>query len=687
MRGRTSMAGVPGSSQPRLPAAARAALAGRVRGGGTPGRPGDRRTGLLRRPLHRPRRVRRDPLSQLRVRAGLPAHVPRPDPGRPGLLAARERYAAGRAPARRAAPLPAPPRSPTATLQRHRRGERRAASRIHDGRLRHRGGRDPSGLGPARRPAAALPAQRRVGEAEATAVEEAVRQIRLLDDRHGADGLYRRAAQPLRAAYALLDAGTTPAARPPTGCTPGRANSPSRWAGWRMTRAASTTPARTTRRRWPPPGSRATPAWRRTPSATRPSWPGTRGAPARRYGRRRPGSGAARPLASPRLLSLLALREAGGWAGLADRTGCEQALARAHTYFGRGARTPTRSGCRSSARPELEALEAQCWSALGDMAARRPGTRAGRRRSRTRTSPGTWRCTRAELAADLARRGRPRRGGGGGPPGAGPAGPRSSPPASGRCWRTTARVLRAAPARSAGRVGGFLDRHAATRPRRRTAPRAGLRPGGRGRGRRAQSPVQVARVVPALDRRRAVGPAQHRQATSGPAGCGRAKETSRPSQRAPSARRMWPCAKTSTSRSAERAQSTTSSARAATSAERLAVRDPVAPDEPARPDPPGSRPGSCPRTRRSPTPSARPTAAPGPPKPASVAGLAGPDERAGADLDARQARPRAAVQPLAQQLRAAPALVEQRDVRPAGVLARTATTRSGRAGPAGCAVP
>ncbi len=50
---------------------------------------------------------------------------------------------------------------------------------------------------------------RRVGGSEATALEEAVRRIRLLDDRHGADGLYRRAAVPLRAAYALLDAGVT----------------------------------------------------------------------------------------------------------------------------------------------------------------------------------------------------------------------------------------------------------------------------------------------------------------------------------------------------------------------------------------------------------------------------------------------------------------------------------------------
>lgn len=48
---------------------------------------------------------------------------------------------------------------------------------------------------------------RRVGAGEASALEEAVRRIRLLDDRHGADGLYRRAAAPLRAAYELLDAG------------------------------------------------------------------------------------------------------------------------------------------------------------------------------------------------------------------------------------------------------------------------------------------------------------------------------------------------------------------------------------------------------------------------------------------------------------------------------------------------
>ncbi|RST14618.1 tetratricopeptide repeat protein, partial [Streptomyces sp. WAC04770] len=54
-----------------------------------------------------------------------------------------------------------------------------------------------------------LPAQRRVGESEVDAVEQAVRRIRVLDDRRGGDGLYRQAAQPLRAAYELLDTGTT----------------------------------------------------------------------------------------------------------------------------------------------------------------------------------------------------------------------------------------------------------------------------------------------------------------------------------------------------------------------------------------------------------------------------------------------------------------------------------------------
>lgn len=59
-----------------------------VRRGCPPGGAGDRRTGRVRRPLHRARGSGRDPLPQLRVRAGLPAHVPRTRPLRPGLLRA-----------------------------------------------------------------------------------------------------------------------------------------------------------------------------------------------------------------------------------------------------------------------------------------------------------------------------------------------------------------------------------------------------------------------------------------------------------------------------------------------------------------------------------------------------------------------------------------------------------------------
>ncbi|NEB73801.1 tetratricopeptide repeat protein, partial [Streptomyces sp. SID14478] len=51
-------------------------------------------------------------------------------------------------------------------------------------------------------------ADRHPARAGVGAVEEAIRRIRLLDDRHGADGLYRRAAAPLRSAFELLDSGT-----------------------------------------------------------------------------------------------------------------------------------------------------------------------------------------------------------------------------------------------------------------------------------------------------------------------------------------------------------------------------------------------------------------------------------------------------------------------------------------------
>ncbi|GAA3120898.1 hypothetical protein GCM10017687_38230 [Streptomyces echinatus] len=70
------------------------------------------------------------------------------------------------------------------------------------------------------------------------------------------------------------------------------------------------------------------------------------GRPREAVGRpRRPRSAPPSRSGSDRLMSLLALREAGGWAGLADRTGCEQhLLVRAQTYFARGRSTPDPSG-------------------------------------------------------------------------------------------------------------------------------------------------------------------------------------------------------------------------------------------------------------------------------------------------------------------------------------------------------
>ncbi|NUP43759.1 MAG: hypothetical protein HOY76_43735, partial [Streptomyces sp.] len=75
---------------------------------------------------------------------------------------------------------------------------------------------------------------------------------------------------------------------------------------------------------------------------------------------------AAGRLASPRLLSLIALREAGGWAWLTDRSGCERALLRAQALFSRGPSDADPEWMTFYGEAELEGLEAQCWSALGD---------------------------------------------------------------------------------------------------------------------------------------------------------------------------------------------------------------------------------------------------------------------------------------------------------------------------------
>ncbi|MZE73242.1 hypothetical protein GTW93_30445, partial [Streptomyces sp. SID5789] len=114
----------------------------------------------------------------------------------------------------------------------------------------------------------------------------------------------------------------------------------------------------------------------------------------------------ARPLGSDRLMSLLALREAGGWAGLADRVGCEQALVRAQALYERGPSDADPEWMSFYGRAELEGLEAQCWSALGDW---HRAARHARRAAELQDPHFTRNLAlySAELADDLARGGHP----------------------------------------------------------------------------------------------------------------------------------------------------------------------------------------------------------------------------------------------------------------------------------------
>lgn len=296
---------------------------------------------------------------------------------------------------------------------------------------------------------------RRAGAGEASALEEAVRRIRLLDDRHGADGLYRRAAAPLRAAYALLDAQTTRQA------TADRLHSGAGElaisVGWLAHDSGRFDDARShyaealaTARVNGDAGLEAH-AFCNTAFLARDA-----GRPREAVRAAQAAQRVARPLGSPRLMSLLALREAGGWAGLADRSGCEQALVRAQALYERGPCDADPEWMSFYGEAELEGLEAQCWSALGDW----PRAARHARRAAELQDPHFTRniaLYTAELADDLARGGRPDE--------AAVAGMRVldllTEVQSSRIQTMlagTARVL--LPHRRASGVSGFLERHA-----------------------------------------------------------------------------------------------------------------------------------------------------------------------------------------------------------------------------------
>ncbi|WP_245700270.1 tetratricopeptide repeat protein [Streptomyces roseifaciens] len=299
---------------------------------------------------------------------------------------------------------------------------------------------------------------RRAGEAEASAVEQAVRRIRLLDDRHGGDGLYRRSTRPLRIAYELLDADTrrrSVAERLQSGAgelalsVGWLAHDSGRFADARSHYAEALATARVA-------GDAALEAHAFCNAAFLAR---DAGRPREAVRAAQAAQGAAKGLASPRLMSLLALREAGGWAGLGDRAACEAALLRARTLFGRGPGDADPEWMSFFGEAELEGLEAQCRSALGDWA--RAAEHA--RRAVALQDPHFARNTAlftAQLAGDLAR--------GGAPDAAAAAGERALDLLT-EVRSTRIRTMLAATARLLGRhggepsVAGFLERHAAER--------------------------------------------------------------------------------------------------------------------------------------------------------------------------------------------------------------------------------
>ncbi|MFJ8826509.1 tetratricopeptide repeat protein [Streptomyces sp. NPDC102467] len=239
----------------------------------------------------------------------------------------------------------------------------------------------------------------------ARAVEEAIRRIRLLDDRHGADGLYRRAAAPLRTAFELLDAGI--AQRDVSDRLQTGAGELAISVGWlahdsgRFDDARSHYAEALATSRMAGDEALEAHAFCNTAFLARDA-----GRPREAVRASQAATRVAAPLGSPRLLSLLALREAGGWAGLGDRPACERALARAQALFARGGSDADPEWMSFYGEAELEGLEAQCWSALGAW----PRATRHARRAVALQDPHFTRNTAlytAELADDLARAGQP----------------------------------------------------------------------------------------------------------------------------------------------------------------------------------------------------------------------------------------------------------------------------------------
>ncbi|MFF7455035.1 tetratricopeptide repeat protein [Kitasatospora sp. NPDC008115] len=210
-----------------------------------------------------------------------------------------------------------------------------------------------------------VPLPRKVGSAEVLGVEQAVRDIRLADDAHGADALFEQAGRSLREAYLLLDAceySTETERRLQAGAgelaisVGWLAHDSNRLADARSYYAEALATARMA-------GDSALEAHVFSNSAFLAR---DAGRPREALRAAQAGQSAARGLGSPRLLSLLAMREAGGWALLQDRGACERAITRARGLFEQGSCQDDPEWMSFFGDAELAGLQAQCWSALGD---------------------------------------------------------------------------------------------------------------------------------------------------------------------------------------------------------------------------------------------------------------------------------------------------------------------------------
>ncbi|MFI9786121.1 tetratricopeptide repeat protein [Kitasatospora sp. NPDC051984] len=235
-----------------------------------------------------------------------------------------------------------------------------------------------SAAAPPQAPAPTLPApplseRRRVGAAEVNGVEQAVRDIRLLDDVQGADALFELAGQSLRSAYVLLNDGEYNAEterRLQRGA--GELAISVGWLAHDSNRLMDARPfyseALATARMSQDTALEAH-VFSNSSFLARDS-----GLPREALRTAQAGQAAAAGLGSERLLSLLTLREASAWALLGDRGACHQALSRAYALFDRGPRDADPEWMSFFGEAELAGQEAQCWSALGEFG--RASTRA-----------------------------------------------------------------------------------------------------------------------------------------------------------------------------------------------------------------------------------------------------------------------------------------------------------------------